>query len=73
MLLAIDVGNTHTVFGLYEGAALRRHWRFESNRGRTADEYGVLMRPLLANGEARVTAAVVSSVVPPLTDRKSVV
>lgn len=68
MLLAIDVGNTHTVFGLYDGAALRCHWRLQSERGRTADEYGVLVRNLLTrNGDPPITGIAVSSVVPPMT------
>ena len=68
MLLAIDVGNTHTVFGLYNGASLQRHWRLATDRGRTADEYGVLLRNLFAaSGDPRLAGIVVSSVVPPLT------
>jgi type III pantothenate kinase len=68
MLLAIDVGNTHTVLGVYEGAALRRHWRLTTEYHRTADEYGVLLRNLFAAGGApHLTGIAVSSVVPPLT------
>jgi type III pantothenate kinase len=68
MLLAIDVGNTHTVFGLYDGAALQCHWRLQSERGRTADEYGVLVRNLLTRGgDPPITGIAVSSVVPPMT------
>ena len=68
MLLAIDVGNTHTVFGLYEQVVLRRHWRLATDRGRTADEYGVLLRALFAGcGNPRIMGIVVSSVVPPLS------
>lgn len=68
MLLAIDVGNTHTVFGAYQGTTLRRHWRMQTNRGRTADEYGVLLDALLTNsGNPEVGAVAVSSVVPPVT------
>jgi len=67
MLLAIDVGNTHTVFGLYDGALLQQHWRLATDRGRTADEYGVLLRNLFAgSGDPHITGIVVSSVVPPL-------
>jgi type III pantothenate kinase len=68
MLLAIDVGNTHTVFGLYEGAQLRHHWRLESDRGRTMDEYGVLLRNLFSGvGSPAIHDIAVSSVVPPTT------
>jgi len=68
MLLAIDVGNTHTVFGLYEGDRLRHHWRLETDRGRTVDEYGVLLRNLFSRvGSPAIDGIAVSSVVPPTT------
>ncbi len=68
MLLAIDIGNTHTVFGLYDGDQLSHHWRLESDRERTADEYGVLMRILFAGvGRPTIDGIAVSSVVPPAT------
>src|SRR5919202_3931843 len=41
-LLAIDVGNTQTVFGLYDGAELREHWRVATERNRSVDELGAL-------------------------------
>jgi type III pantothenate kinase len=69
VLLAIDVGNTNTVVGAFDGATLRHHWRLQTNQNRTADEWGILLRQMLAlDGiePTRVTAAVVSSVVPPL-------
>src|SRR5262245_6816715 len=46
VLLAIDVGNTHTVIGVYQGDKLVRHWRILSDPGRTSDEYGVLLSNL---------------------------
>jgi type III pantothenate kinase len=69
MLLAIDVGNTNTVFGVYEGAKLLDHWRFETHARRTSDEYGILVLQLMARSKidaARIEAVIVSSVVPPL-------
>jgi type III pantothenate kinase len=69
MLLAIDVGNTNIVYGLFEGARLVHQFRVESARGRTADEYAVQLRALLdMNGIApsRVEAAIVACVVPAL-------
>jgi type III pantothenate kinase len=69
MLLAIDVGNTNTVLGAYEGTKLRAHWRVETHPGRTYDEYGVLVRQLFSFSGLdpdKVTAVAVSSVVPPL-------
>jgi type III pantothenate kinase len=41
-LLAIDVGNTQTVFGLFEGEELREHWRVATERSRSGDELGAL-------------------------------
>ena len=49
MLLAIDVGNTHTVIGLYDQDTLRQHWRLETKKERTADELGVFLLELFLN------------------------
>ncbi len=46
MLLVIDVGNTHTVLGVYEGEKLLHHWRVWTDREKTSDEYGILIRNL---------------------------
>jgi type III pantothenate kinase len=43
MLLAVDVGNTETVFGLYEGAELGDRWRIATEAQRTGDELGALL------------------------------
>jgi len=70
MLLAFDVGNTHTVLGLFEGKVLTRHWRFVTAAGRTSDEYGILLWSLFqSQGLAipKVSGVIISSVVPPLT------
>ena len=70
VLLAIDVGNTHTVIGVYEGDRLVRHWRVLSDPGRTADEYGVLLWNLYRASELPIpsrTDIIVCSVVPPMT------
>lgn len=70
MLLAIDVGNTNIVYGLWDGDRLVHQFRVESSRGRTADEYAVVVRQLLAMSDVRpedVHAAIVASVVPALT------
>jgi type III pantothenate kinase len=68
MFLAIDVGNSHTVLGLYAGKTLQHHWRLQTKHGRTADEYGVLVRSLLSGvTHPRIDGIAVSSVVPPLT------
>jgi type III pantothenate kinase len=73
MLLAIDVGNTNTVLGLYridaEKPELVAHWRITTHRAQTVDEYGVFFVNLFEmNGLAptQVTHIIVSSVVPPV-------
>ncbi|MBC7793934.1 MAG: type III pantothenate kinase [Clostridia bacterium] len=71
MLLAIDVGNTNCVIGVYAGDKLVHHVRISTDRSRTDDEYGLLLGGLL--GEAGLTwdgmtAAALASVVPPLTE-----
>jgi len=48
MLLAVDVGNTQTVFGLYEGAELGDRWRIATEAQRTGDELGALLSDFLA-------------------------
>ena len=70
MLLAIDVGNTNIVLGVFDGEELRVTWRLLTLRERTADEVGVMVTSLFANEQidrARVTGVVMASVVPPLT------
>jgi len=67
-LLAIDVGNTNIVFGVYEGKRLVQHWRIQTQEGRTSDEYGVLFRSLLSGPEGKdLTGGAVASVVPAVT------
>jgi type III pantothenate kinase len=71
MLLVIDVGNTNTVLGLYEGKLLQHHFRIESARGRTSDEYAALLRTMLdLRGVAPevVTTSALACVVPALGD-----
>ena len=64
MLLAIDVGNTSTVFGLYDGAELTDHWRIATERHKSGDELGALYRNFLDVG--RVEGIALSSTVPQL-------
>jgi len=71
MLLALDVGNTHTVLGVYDGDRLVRHWRTQTDADRTADELGVLLLGLFqaaAMPSAAVSGVIVASVVPPLNE-----
>ena len=71
MLLAIDVGNTHTVLGVWDDARLAAHWRVGTRSERTSDEMSVLIQSLFNTSEALstmdISAAIVSSVVPSLT------
>jgi type III pantothenate kinase len=70
MLLAIDIGNTNVVWGIYEGRALKGHWRLSTEASKTADEYGILFVSILEQsgiGAGQISDAIVSSVVPSLT------
>ena len=70
MLLTIDIGNTETTAGLFDGETLRAHWRLTTTVARTADEMRVLLTQLVATeGIARgsVTGVALCSVVPPAT------
>ncbi len=68
MLMVIDVGNTNTVLGIFRGEELLHNWRLMTERERTADEWGVLIRTLFHLGDIpneSVAAILISSVVPP--------
>lgn len=69
MLLAVDVGNTQTHLGAFDGERLAEHWRFQTRAGATGDELAERIGGLLGLREmklADVSAVCVSSVVPPL-------
>ena len=69
MLLVIDVGNTNMVLGVYKDTELLDHWRISTDRQRTTDEYGVLIRELFYLNDLRaddINAIIISSVVPPV-------
>jgi type III pantothenate kinase len=68
-ILVIDVGNTNTVLGLYQGETLRALWRLATSREQTADEYGILTHNLFALenlSAAEVSGIMIASVVPTL-------
>lgn len=70
MLLVLDVGNTNTVIGVYEGQTLCHHWRIQTHREWTADEHGITLRQLFdASGLSKdlIDNAILSCVVPPVT------
>lgn len=69
MLLAVDIGNTQTHLGAFEGEELIEHWRFQTRSGATGDELGERIAGFFNLSEMNfgdVDAVVVSSVVPPL-------
>ncbi len=70
MLLAIDVGNSNIVLGVFDADRLTESWRLVTMRERTADELGILITHLFERSRidlARVDGIILSSVVPPLT------
>jgi len=70
MLLAIDVGNTNIVIGVFRGETLAHSWRLTTIRERTSDELGILISDLCDRNEIRqseISGIVIASVVPPLT------
>lgn len=69
MILALDIGNTNIVLGVYKGKSLLYHWRIATIRERTEDELGMVIKDLFANfglSFSDIKGVVVSSVVPPL-------
>jgi type III pantothenate kinase len=67
MLLVLDVGNSNLVVGVYEGKTLRGHWRLRTETARTADEYSLQIRGLMAASGLpldAIEAVAVASVVP---------
>ena len=69
MLLVIDVGNTNTVLGVYDGEVLVDHWRIRTERERTSDEWGIFFRDLFLFDHIDfrdVEGIIISSVVPPV-------
>ena len=70
MLLAIDVGNTNIVLGVFDGSRLVQSWRLATLRERTADEHGLVIDALFAHhrlDKSRIRHIVLGSVVPQLT------
>lgn len=69
-ILAIDIGNTNIVFGVYDGGAWRYQWRVQTVRDRMPDEYAVMFRTFLDEAGLELRQfehTVLSSVVPQLT------
>ncbi len=69
MLLVIDVGNTNTVMGVFDGESLKQSWRIRTERNTTEDEFNVLVTGLFSSAGitfADVEMTVISCVVPPM-------
>lgn len=69
MLLVIDIGNTNTVMGLYQGETLIHNWRLETKKERTADEWGIFIKELFQFADLKlnqITGVAISNVVPPM-------
>src|SRR5947199_432240 len=69
MLLAIDVGNTNTVLGVFDANRLRDSFRVQTEKDRTGDEYGLQIKSLFDFAGLRISDVhdvIVSSVVPPM-------
>lgn len=67
-LIAIDIGNTNIVIGLFRGRTLLNQWRLATQAGRTADEYGLTVRELVRDFDSSpLSKGILSSVVPNLT------
>jgi len=69
MLLVIDIGNTNTVIGVYDGRHLVKDWRIRTERRTTADEFNVLAANLFSEGNIsseKIGKTIISCVVPPM-------
>lgn len=69
MILAIDIGNTNIVLGVYNINDLVDHWRISTTKSKTEDEYGMLIKQLLEHHNLSyeiIDGVIISSVVPPL-------
>ncbi|SET83978.1 pantothenate kinase [Oceanobacillus limi] len=69
MLLVLDVGNTNTVLGVFEKDILKHQWRIKTDRYKTEDEFGILIKSLFEHKSLKltdITGIIISSVVPPI-------
>jgi type III pantothenate kinase len=70
MLLAIDIGNTNIVLGVFRGKELIQHWKIQTESEKTSDEYGITLLNLFSlsgSEKTEIESVIISSVVPPLT------
>ncbi len=69
LILVLDVGNTNIVLGVYHRDQLKYHWRMQTNRHKTEDEYGMGIKMLFQHEGIQfkdIQGVIISSVVPPL-------
>ncbi|WP_174734846.1 type III pantothenate kinase [Mesobacillus harenae] len=69
MIFVFDVGNTNIVLGVYDNEELKHHWRVETNRNKTEDEYGMIIKSLFDHeglSFSDIDGIIISSVVPPI-------
>lgn len=69
LIFVLDVGNTNTVLGVYEEDELKFHWRIETSRNKTEDEYGMVIKSLFQHVGItfdQIEGIIISSVVPPI-------
>ena len=69
MILVLDTGNTNIVLGVYENDKLIHHWRMETDRLKTEDEYGMQVKALFTHAAIsfdQIEGIIISSVVPPI-------
>jgi type III pantothenate kinase len=69
LIFVFDVGNTNIVLGVYKGDELKHHWRIETNRNRTEDEFGMIIKSLFEHDGLAledIDGIIISSVVPPI-------
>ena len=69
MLLVLDVGNTNIVAGVFDDQTLKVHWRFSTDRSKTADEFGIMLRSMFDYSDVtmdNISSVIISSVVPPV-------
>ena len=69
LIFVFDVGNTNIVLGVYDQEELKHHWRIETNRHRTEDEFGMIVKNLFDHVQlsfSDIDGIIISSVVPPI-------
>jgi type III pantothenate kinase len=69
LIFVFDVGNTNIVLGVYDQEELKHHWRIETNRHRTEDEFGMIVKNLFDHVDlsfSDIDGIIISSVVPPI-------